>query len=239
MNLFRISPFVQGRSRMEDFLRDCFVSMGYPGIGNLEHADESEVSKRLKRVYGYEGTGLRRALADVDTFVKGMEDGDYVVVSTQGNVWLGDLGDYYYRDDYDSPEEATCHRRGVTWLGVLPESALNPLLRDFVSTSNEAEVANIASFPLPVDLAGLELFAAQSPGGNVSGFANAVEAESNGIHSLQSAVNRSGAHAKERSGAQVDEETLREAITVLRDMLRSDDSELRARAAIALLEYAK
>lgn len=231
MKLFRISPFVQGRSRMEDFLRDCFVSMGYPGIGNLEHADEAEVSKRLNRVYGYEGIGLQRALADANTFLHGMEDGDYVIVLTHGNAWLGDLGDYYYRDDYDSPEEATCHRRGVTWLGVLPEPSLNPLLRDFVSESDEAEGANIASFPLPVDLAGLELFAAQSPGGNVSGLANAAEAESNGMHSPPSVVHP--------SGAQVDEETLREAIAVLSDMLRSDDSELRIRAAMALLAYAK
>lgn len=232
MKLFRISPFVQGRSRMEDFLRDCFVSMGYPGIGNLEHADEAEVSKRLNRVYGYEGTGLRRALADVNIFVQGMEDGDYVVVSAQGNVWLGDLGDYYYRDDYDSPEEATCHRRGVTWLGVLPESSLNPLLRDFVSQSAGAEGGNMASFPLPVDLAGLELFAAQSPGGTVPGLASAAETASNGTpNSAQSAA--------KHSRAQVDEETVREAIAALRDMLRSDDSELRLRAAEALLKYAK
>lgn len=238
MKLFRISPFVQGRSRMEEFLRDCFVSMGYPGIGNLEHADEAEVSKRLNRVYGYEGTGLRRALADTSTFVHGMEDGDYVIVWTQGNVWLGDLGDYYYRDDYDSPEEATCHRRGVTWLGVLPESSLNPLLRDFVSQSTETEGANIGSFPLPVDLAGLELFAAQLPGSTVSGFALAAEAASNDAYAVRSADSASS-HSTPHSRASVDEETIREAIAALRDMLRSDDPELRIRAATALLQYAK
>lgn len=238
MKLFAISPFVQGRNRREDFLRDCFVSMGYPGIGNLENADETEVSKRLNEVYGYEGNGLRHALADVNAFVHGMEDGDYVVVATQGNVWLGDLGDYYYRDDYDSPEEATCHRRGVTWLGVLPESSLNRLLRDFLSRSFEAEGANIFSFPLPVDLAGLELFAAQSPGGVVPGLANAAEAASNGKDLIRSA-DHSGARSKGYSHVRMDEETIREAIDVLRDMLRSDDPQLRVRAAAALLEYAK
>lgn len=238
MKLFAISPFVQGRSRMEEFLRDCFVSMGYPGIGNLEHADEAEVSKRLNRVYGYEGTGLRHALADVDTFLHGMEDGDYVVVLTQGNVWLGDLGDYYYRDDYDSPEEATCHRRGVTWLGVLPETSLNPLLRDFVSKSVGAAGENIAFFALPVELAGLELFAAQSPGGIVPGLAPATEPAPNAVDTVRSA-DHSSAYATERLSVQVDEATIHEAIAVLRDMLRSDDPELRIRAAKALLEYAK
>ncbi|MEJ8306131.1 hypothetical protein [Saccharibacillus sacchari] len=238
MKLFRISPFVQERSRMEDFLRDCFVSMGYPGIGNLEHADQAEVSKRLNEVYGYEGTGLRHAAADVDAFLHGMDDGDYIVILTHGNVWLGDLGDYYYRDDYDSPEEATCHRRGVTWLGVLPESALNPLLRDFVSRTIGAEGEPIACFPLPVDLAGLELFAAQSPGGIVPGLAHATENASNGADTVRSA-DHSNAYAAERLSVQVDEETVQEAIGVLRDMLRSDDSELRLRAATALLEYAK
>ena len=217
MKLFRISPFVQGRNRMKDFLRDCFVSPGYPGIGDLEHAGEAEVSKRLNRVYGYEGNALRQALAEVDTFARGMADGDYAVVRNQGNVWLGDLGDYYYRDDYDSPEEATCHRRGVTWLGVLPHSALNPLLRRFVAEDADEEGGPIAVFPLPADLAGLELFAAQTPGGAAPGLADVPE----------------------RRGAQVDEETVREAIAALREMLRSADPELRLRAAEALLKYAK
>ncbi|OWR30821.1 hypothetical protein CDO73_09535 [Saccharibacillus sp. O23] len=232
MNLFRLSPFVRGRDRMEDFLKDCFVSIGYPGIGDLEAADAAEVSKRLRAVYGYEGSELQRRLEEVDTFVSGMADGNYVLVSRGTAVWLGDLGDYYYRDEYDTLEEATCHRRGVTWLGVLPAEALSSPLRGFL-TGPEAvgERLAVASFPLPAESAGLEAFAAQAPGGLLPGLPASAISGADGF---------SEAAAGPAEGAsRVDAETLREAVAVLREALRGDDPELRVRAAEALLRYAK
>lgn len=227
MNLFRLSPLVRGKDRMEDFLKDCFVSIGYPGIGDLEAADAAEVSNRLRAVYGYEGSELRRRLEEIATFVSGMADGDYVLVPSRSSVWLGDLGDYYYRDDYDTPEEATCHRRGVTWLGVLPAQALSPPLRGFVlGAENDGEERAVASLPLSAQSAGLDAFAAQTPGGLLPG--------------LPSALPASGPDGRlaERT-SRVDAETLREAVAVLQEALRGDDPQLRVRAAEALLRYAK
>lgn len=242
MNLFRISPFLEERSRMEDFLRDCFVSIGYPGIGDLEKSDRAEVSKRLNRVYGYEGNELERRLEDVYTFVRGMDDGDYVLVPSGGSVWLGDLGDYYYRDDYDRPEEATCHRRGVTWLGVLPTAALNPVLRAFVcETSGSDRCSVVERYPLEAEQAGLEAFAAQAPGGRLPGFAAESASESDFRFTESGTGERNDAEfaAVDPGASPVDAETLSEAVAVLREALRGDDLHLRVRAAEALLRYAK
>ncbi|QDH22049.1 hypothetical protein [Saccharibacillus brassicae] len=251
MNLFRLSAAVRGRSRMDDFLRDCFVSIGYPGLGDLEDADRAEVSKRLNRVYGYEGNELERKLEDLHTFVRVMDDGDYVLVADSGRVWLGDLGDYYYREDYDRPEADTCHRRGVTWLGVLPAAALNPALREFARElpAGGGESARAAErYPLPAEQAGLEAFAAQAPGGQLPGL-GAAAAEAAAPSRLVDEGTPSGAASPSRlvdegmpSGAAspsrlVDEGTLREAVAALREALRGDDPELRVRAAEALLRY--
>lgn len=236
MNLFRLSAAVRGRSRMDDFLRDCFVSIGYPGLGDLEDADRAEVSKRLNRVYGYEGNELERKLEDLHMFVRVMDDGDYVLVADSGRVWLGDLGDYYYREDYDRPEADTCHRRGVTWLGVLPAAALNPALREFARElpAGGGESARAAErYPLPAEQAGLEAFAAQAPGGQLPGL-GAAAAEPAGPSRLVDEGTPSGAASPSRL---VDEGTLREAVAALREALRGDDPELRVRAAEALLRY--
>ncbi|NGZ75178.1 hypothetical protein [Saccharibacillus alkalitolerans] len=240
MNLFRISPVVQGKNRMEDFLRDCFVSIGYPGIGNLEEADGTEVSKRLNRVYGYEGSELERRAEEVVLFVRGMKDGDYVLVPCGGSVWLGDLGDYYYREDYDNPDEATCHRRGVTWLGVLPAASLNPLLREFAAAPEAEGTAAAASrFPLPAELAGLEAFAAQAPGGRLPGIQSAATSEANAYKAGQLEQQAVPSPAAGFAASVIDEETLREAVAVLREALRGGDPQLRVRAAEALLRYAR
>ncbi|GGN97817.1 hypothetical protein [Saccharibacillus kuerlensis] len=221
MNVFRISPFICGSSRMEAFLQDCYVSIGYPGIGNLEQVGSEEVSKQLHRVYEYAGTKLERRTDDVELFVHGMEDGDYVLVPHGGSVWLGDLGDYYYREEYDSAEEATCHRRGVTWLGVLAEEQLSPVLRAWMTDVSEGTVVQ---FPLPTELAGLEVFAAGVPGGLLPGVSPNLPVQSG---PPTDAVPR------------VNEETLHEAVKVLREALGSKDPQLRVRAAEALLRYAK
>ncbi|CAM3519151.1 MULTISPECIES: hypothetical protein [Saccharibacillus] len=236
MNLFRLSAAVWGRSRMDDFLRDCFVSIGYPGLGDLEDADRAEVSKRLNRVYGYEGNELERKLEDLHTFVRVMDDGDYVLVADSGRVWLGDLGDYYYREEYDRPEADTCHRRGVTWLGVLPAAALNPALREFARElpAGGGESARAAErYPLPAEQAGLEAFAAQAPGGQLPGLGSAASGAALPSRLVDEGT-PSGAAFPSRL---VDEETLREAVAALREALRGDDPELRVRAAEALLRY--
>ncbi|WP_172253848.1 hypothetical protein [Saccharibacillus deserti] len=235
MNLFRMSPFVGERSRLDDFLRDCFVSIGYPGIGSLENAEAAEVSKRLNRVYGYEGNVLKSRLGSVEAFVRDMNDGDYVLLPCGGRTWLGDLGDYYYRDDYDSKEEATCHRRGVTWLGVLPTAALSPALREFLraAESGQVEDGTVARFALPAEQAGLEAFAAQAPGGMLPGF----KPEALPAPERESEVQQ--AEACGSAAALVGEETLKEAVAVLREALHGGDPLLRVRAAEALLRYAK
>ncbi|MDO3408192.1 hypothetical protein QWJ34_00275 [Saccharibacillus sp. CPCC 101409] len=225
MNLFGLSAVVHGRERMEEFLEDCFVSIGYPGIGDPESADAQEVSKRLNRVYGYEGRELAGRLAAVETFVRGMQDGDFVLVPYGGHVWLGDLGDYYYRGDYDDEEQGTCHRRGVTWLGVLPEEALNPALRQFAAA---VPVGAVMRFDRPADEAGLEGFAAQAPGGAGLPGPGAAAAQPRG---------QGPGRAEAEDSADL-AAAVTEAVAVLREVLRGGDAELRVRAAEALLRYA-
>jgi len=197
MKLFGMSAWIDGRNRIQDFLQDCFVSIDVQGEPQNEHRSRS-----------------------LEFFINEIKDGDYVAVPIEGSVWLGDLGDYYYREDYEHPSERTAHRRGVTWLGVLPQEALNPLLRNFVKEYEKAEaMPDIAEFSYPIEKAGLDIFAAQAPGGALPG----IQAE----------------HNTQTSASLIDEESIGAAVATLRELLQSHDPELRLRAADILLKYAK
>ncbi|MCQ4086436.1 hypothetical protein [Saccharibacillus sp. JS10] len=208
MKLFRLSAWIQDRNRIQEFLQDCFVSIDVAGEPQKESLSNN-----------------------LEFFKNEIHDGDYVIVPIGGSVWLGDLGDYYYREDYEHPSEQTAHRRGVTWLGVLPQEALNPQLRHFIAEHEENE-AEIAEFSYPIGLAGLDVFAAQAPGGMLPG----IEPHSTG--STERSDSFANEHQAKKSTSLIDDESVDAAITTLRELLQNDDPELRLRAAEILLKYA-
>lgn len=134
MNLFQMKLGFYGVGRMKEFLKDNFVSMGWPGLGNLEDISKDELEQRLAeaRLYNYEGQEWSERLTEVSSFVHEMQDGDYILIADEDWVHLGDLGDYYYIDQFDSTEDGTCHRRGVTWLKSLPREELHTELQRFL-----------------------------------------------------------------------------------------------------------
>ena len=95
MKLFRIISNPQGIDRMEQFLKDNFVSIGYPGLGDLENVGKDELKDRLAEAYDYQDRELTGRLEEIISFVHIMQDGDYELVADTEFVYLGDLGDYY------------------------------------------------------------------------------------------------------------------------------------------------
>jgi len=198
----RLNPAFEGR--FERFLEDNYVSIGCPGIGDLEGADRDEIERRLIGLDGDAGPELRKAAEEIHLFASGVRDGDYLLFADGDTVVLGDVGDYFYVESADVPEDGACHRRGVTWLHRIARSELNGLVQDMLDASGIVQ-----SFPYPFQLAQLDRWL--SPQG------------------VQPAADR----------PKVDDETIAEALEVLKTALRSDDPDRRERAAAAILHYAK
>jgi predicted Mrr-cat superfamily restriction endonuclease len=133
MKLFQLKANPHEIDRMAEFLKDNFICIGWPGLGDLENVSKDELRDKLARVYKVVGQELEDRLEEISTFVHAMQDGDYVLVANDDSVHLGDLGDYYYVENSDTEEEGRCHRRGVTWLKSLPRAELNGVLQEFLS----------------------------------------------------------------------------------------------------------
>lgn len=135
MNLFQMGSKPLGVERITAFLQDNYVSIGYPGLGDLEHISIDELRDRLIRTYSYSEPELTRHLQAINLFAQTMQDGDYVLVADGEWVHLGDLGDYFYNEEFDNEDNGTCHRRGVTWLKSLPLADLNIELQEMLKES--------------------------------------------------------------------------------------------------------
>ena len=141
-----------------------------------------------------------------------------MLVSDGMQAYLGDLGDYFYEEMSDNDEDGLCHRRGVTWLHAIPLDRLNPAVRALLD-----QPVPVARFGLPLPVAGLERW--------IEGSERTADAAAG--------ARADGGPALQAPAVPVDEETVREALHVLKQALKSGDPERRERAAAAILRYAR
>ena len=144
MQLFQMKDGSNEKKLMKVYLEDNYVSFGWKDIGNLEGISEAEFrSKALLSVnaVGTEQIQWIRQLEEINTFVYSMQDGDYIVMESDGFVHIGDVGDYYYVNGLDVEEINSSHRRGVTWLKCVPIEKLTEELQMFLD-----QQANISKF---------------------------------------------------------------------------------------------
>ncbi|MHA6530040.1 hypothetical protein [Paenibacillus sp. BAC0078] len=207
MKLFQLKTQPLCIERIQEFLQDNYVCIGYTGIGDLDNVDREEIRRRLVQSGAVQGRELEANLESLELFVHSMQDGDYVLVADEQWAYLGDLGDYFYDEASDNAGDGRCHRRGVTWLKSVPIAELNHSVREWV-----AGEALVSQYTGPLPRANLDLWiAGLTAEGNMNG---------------------------DKAG-KVDDETLAEALAVLKSALYSEDIERRERAAIAILQYAK
>ncbi|WP_239616291.1 hypothetical protein [Cohnella mopanensis] len=209
MNLYQVKSNPLGIERMAGFLKDNYISIGYPGIGDLDNISPNELKERLTQAYEYEGQELLNGVDELSAFVNEMQDGDYVLVSENDSVYLGDVGDYYYVDASDSVEDGLCHRRGVTWLQCIPRSELNDYVREFLGYPGA-----IKKFEYPISYAQLE---------------RGIEPQT---------MEKARSPVDDHAHVHVDQQTIDEALAIMKEAMRSDDADRRERAAAAILQYA-
>jgi predicted Mrr-cat superfamily restriction endonuclease len=211
MNLFQMKSKPHGIERLPLFLKDNFVCIGWPGIGNLDNVSTAELEQRLTQAYDQPERDLAGPLSEISCFAQTMQDGDYVLIADEDGVYLGDVGDYYYVEPYDNIDDGMCHRRGVTWLNRIPRAALNLKVQEWLQHSGTIE-----QFEQAVEAAGLDSWIP-----NRFGFADTPAAK------------------PPVQQVSVDPDTVARALAVLNEALSCDNAERRERAAIAILQYAR
>ncbi|WP_313640357.1 hypothetical protein MHH52_10865 [Paenibacillus sp. FSL K6-0276] len=202
MNLFKIGSKPLGIERITAFLEDNYVSIGYPGIGDLENISIEELRDRLLRTYQYSELELTEHLQDIHLFVHTMQDGDYVLVCDGDWVHLGDLGDYFYNELFDAPNIGTCHRRGVTWLKSLPMTDLNAGVKEFLSDSGA-----VKQYKGPMPCARVDLW--------ITGSSDSEQAANNRVHVDEETLSMALGILKEALVSENAERRERAAIAIL------------------------
>ncbi len=74
-------------------------------------------------------------MGQVNTFVNTMKSGgDIALIAEENRVYIGRVGDYDYKPQYDNKEDGMCHRRSVEWIDQVPiedlESSIQRLIRN-------------------------------------------------------------------------------------------------------------
>lgn len=129
---------------MKIYLEENYVGFGWEEFGDLENVSEAEFTSKAYHslnTVGAKHIEWMRQLEDIITFVYCIQDGDYIVIASEGLIHVGDIGDYYYVNGLDDKEINSSHRRGVTWLKSVPLEQISEELHIFVS-----QQANISKF---------------------------------------------------------------------------------------------
>lgn len=134
IQVFQLKTMPDGIYRLDSFLSENFVCIGYPNIGDLTNANKDDLRTMLSENYPYEGGRLRVHLSTVNSFVNTMNLGDFVIVKDDDFVHIGKVGEYYYDSKYIS--EGMCHRRNVEWVAKFKKQDLRRDVSSLINNMN-------------------------------------------------------------------------------------------------------
>lgn len=212
--VFQLKNKPHGIDRVKLFLEEGFVCIGWPRIGNLEKADKETIRQKLEERYHYEGQRLGAYTGVVNMFVNVVNPGDVILVPDGSIVHVGIAGPYQYAGEYDDKDIGMCHRRPVEWKATVAKSSLDQKIVDLVKNRG-----TMTKFSGTYEDTGLEAV---------------IDEEGHAPFAvIEGTLDVRGGHRL------FDSETIDAAKGVLIDALRSDDSERRMQAAVAILSLSK
>ena len=132
MNSWLLRPNPIQKDRMQTFLSDDMVAIGWPRLPDLTNKDRDDIKNLLLKAYpgkyAPNSTNLGNVATVVDAFCSQFQYGDYVVVPHGDEIYIGKIdGDYYYDESKANDTEGYPHQRKVRWL-------LGPISRDKIPT---------------------------------------------------------------------------------------------------------
>lgn len=206
INLFQMKTRPENRESAGDFLQHGYVRIGWSKVPDMTFMDKEDIRSGLAEHYGYEGRSLSTNLGTLNTFAKVMKKDDVVLISTDGFVHIGVVGDYV-AEEVDAGR--WCHKRSCNWIEMIHKDGLtdevNSLLRNMTT---------VTKFPQPFITSGIP---------EIIGWADEVEPEPVPLKDNQGML----WEELDRLGAK--------ALTIMKEEMESEDPERRRKAAVGLL----
>lgn len=149
-----VRPKPHGTKRMDEFLGEGIVAIGWPMLGDLSDSNRSDIKDRLRKAFPDKTErGIGAAAGQIDRLANEMEVGDLVVAPDGGTVFVGRIASEYRHDEdvaggeYGTEDAGYPHQRRVDWLHEgqgIPRSLATGKLYDALK-------CRLTVFELPAD----------------------------------------------------------------------------------------
>ena len=116
-NAWVVRPKPHGYNRLDEFLDQGIVAIGWPDFGNLTDYSKDDIRDLIENRHDWSPQKAGQVVGMINRFVNNFEEADYVLVPSGGNVYLGQVrSDYYFDESAASDDEGYPHQREVEWL---------------------------------------------------------------------------------------------------------------------------
>lgn len=111
-----IRPKPSGIDRLQEFLDEQMIAVGWPGLGDLTGTREYELKLKLRQEYADNAS----ALSALKMIVYRMSPGDFVLVPQENSIFFGEIvSNYIYEERHDEITTGFPHQRRVEWFDLV------------------------------------------------------------------------------------------------------------------------
>ena len=134
MHGWLIRPRPIKKNRINEFLQDNIIAIGWPLLPDLSSKSKEDIKALLLQIYPDEyrpnSTSLGNVTTIVDTFAHKMKIGDGILAPDEEEVHVGKIiGEYYYDSSKANLNDGYPHQRKVEWVKKISRENLPEDLR--------------------------------------------------------------------------------------------------------------
>lgn len=116
VNAWVVRPNPHGKNRLDEFLDQGIVAIGWPDYGDLSDHDKSDIQDYINERHDWSPQKTGQVVGMINRFVNKFSENDFVLVPSGGNVYVGRItSDYYFDKSVEGDDEGYPHQREVDW----------------------------------------------------------------------------------------------------------------------------
>ncbi|WP_071396596.1 hypothetical protein [Bacillus tuaregi] len=228
INLFQFKTKPEGNEKASEFLNEGYIAIGWSKVSDMTSMSKEDIREALASEYNYSGRSLSTNLGTVNTFRNVMREGDVVLITQDGFVHIGIIGDYEYHPDKFN--DGTCHRRSCDWKKMINKEELKEEVKSLLRN-----MTTVTKYPHPFVTSGI---------GEILGLVTTHEIPSSEhIHPhdiWEGEEEQQSPNKKEHDKLLSRLDSLgTTALEILEEEMQSEDHERRRKAAVDILSIIK
>lgn len=125
-NAWLLRPKPHGILRINEFLKNNIIAIGWPNIGNLESKSKLDIKKILQGPpYNLSSASLGNAISTIDIVVNQMQIGNLIVIPDESDIYIAEItSDYKYDSTKDNNDDGYPHQRNIKILKKIKRDML-------------------------------------------------------------------------------------------------------------------